>query len=133
MKGVRKAFALCFTIHAVLILVLAINKILSIYDNILLPIESWRGWCLFLMLSVVSVTCMMLFMPQLSRNLKRIDPEMHDSVFKYGFIDYNSISPLFFAFSKKSNNDELNKIKTYTKRYYFLWALYLVEGFLILI
>jgi len=129
MRELQKALLICCFIHVALILVLVTNKIASMYNNPLFSVESWRMWFLFLMLCVVSITCMMLFRPQLERNLKRIDPALHYEVFKNGFADYT----LFFAFSKKGDNNEVNSLKAYTRLYYALWLLCIVEGLLVLI
>ncbi|MCL2706646.1 MAG: hypothetical protein FWE97_00505 [Dehalococcoidia bacterium] len=99
---------------------------------VLLPTGAWRFICSYVMLVVITLACSMLFTPKLAKAIKKTDSVLHDSVFKYGFFDYEGPTALFFAFSKKGDNVELNELKTITKLYQLTKMLMLIDVILIL-
>jgi len=119
MREIRNTLLVGGSMHVGVFLVLIIYKVFSWHGFLAQDVHLWRI-LIFVLLAITSFSFMLLFMSSLERKLNSIDSSVHDVVFENGFFDYNSFSPLRFAFSKKSENNDINDAKTYAKRYYFL-------------
>ena len=117
MKQIEKAFAICFAIQAVMIVILIVGGVFLSLGNRLFVLHGWQFTIIFFGNFLV---CGHIFSSAYKKTLKEIDSSIYEKL--YGDpLSGNTVKFLMFAFtSEKDDTAEIMQMKKYMRRCYLL-------------